>query len=676
MLHKTKYITNIDFDGLLKYLSTMDRNQRIEKYWANNLSTKYNKIGIPDDVSKQDATDLVCPNYFSRDKLLKDNDKRLIDEISFSFNHFRNINQKVDVIYCDDSVTVFKYCANKVTVIPTEFITFEEAKNYDALTCNEIESKLIGNSKALVIKSDMSYETASNKYEQSKQELEQAEVKAKQELEAFRQEMYKQELALKEKHEAMLAELRAIKDKFEDQIFVLEMNIFALRSFFGETYTMQYIQKGNNAPDEQVLVISQKFRYLDEEFARLAGLTVFDSHSYNIDNVFTNCKDLVNVFCPSLKCITFFKVSKNNRTYNYNRDFDCLEQFGYLHGNQIGMLIRNGENIYLSFIDEEVTLRDNLFVSKGSSSEETPITQNTKVRDKEARPLFSRKLIFLILQQIINNSNIFSNMKGEDIFNSSKILLADADNQIVTYKYPSFADFFDNANDRGVIIGDNIFITQNHRGSKSTGNPYYEEHRGVGYRNTASDADIEQGISKINLIINNPDGYKYKEKESDKYWRRSYLSDSSVKDFTDKGYIVEPVVCTHYYVSCPREVYGEDYYKERFNVKRINNANLKIYNDEFMTVMWLNSNYVKEWIDSKHIGSWREGDYAYFVNKLKELKKFLEEREEQEFTYLSKYMNIKTYSSELKDKVLNWRIENKVRRINDFQAKRFAKSMV
>lgn len=154
------------------------------------------------------------------------------------------------------------------------------------------------------------------------------------------------------------------------------------------------------------------------------------------------------------------------------------------------------------------------------------------------------------------------------------------------------------------------------------------------------------------------------------------MSDSGVKDFTDKGYIVQPVISTCYYVSCPREVYGEDYYKERFNVNRINNVNLKIYNDEFMTVMWLNSNYVKEWIDSKHIGSWREGDYAYFVNKLKELKKFLEEREEQEFMYLSKYMNIKTYTAELKDKVLKWRIENKGRRINDFQAKRFAKSMV
>lgn len=698
MLRKTQYVKDVKWQELSETLASLTYEKRRERF--PNVYSTFNKIDIVDkDVrAKIHRSDFILfpdsPGWYNRmeekEQLekLAETDRGNIAKVRRGVEHYLDFNINIDAIYYDESYVVFKYSTFDYVILPKEFVVLEEAPNYDALSYSEMQKMIAGNlsnsENALTTEVNTNYSAANSAYEKAKQELELAEEKAKQELEAFKQEMYKQEQALKAKQEAMLAELRGIKEKFEDQIFLLEMNIFALRSFFGETYCMMQIKKGKNAPEDQVLQIYQKFRYLDEEFARLAGLTPFDRTQYAIKDVFAKNKELLDTFCPSNKCITFFKVSKENVAYAYDRENDCLEMFKFYHGNQIGMLIRNGENVYLSFIDEEVTLKDNLFVSEGSAQEETAITQDTKIRDKEARPLFNRKLIFIILQQIVSNTNIFSELKGEQIFVSDKIRLTDADRQICTYKYPSFSDCFHNKCD--VSLEDEIFITSNHAGSKITGSygygSAYEEHRSYGYANRGRDASIEYGVGKINLIDKKFRGY-FKEQED----AFGYIVNKEI-EMTEEEFLknTDPKITKRYsyryFVSCKRNIY--DFQKTvRWDgtYAKVNNVNLEIYREEFMSIMWINSNYPKEWIDAKHIGSWKEGNYSYLVSKLKELKEHLEEREKEESKLLSRYLsNVQSalgegfiYTAEMKDQLLEWRKANRVRKLTDFQAKRFAK---
>lgn len=678
MLHKSKYVKSIVWDKVETELLAYSKQELVDRYWVGKLGAKQPEIrdaALPNDQSA--IYSLVCPDGYS------DNNERILKKLKFAFKHYSS-TQKVDVLWEDDEFVLFKYTSRDVIVLPKSCVELEDAINYNALSSSEITQLMCENessSGSLTLIGDVSHNEIQSKLNEAKNNLLNAEKKADEEMKTLQEEFRKKELELRAKQEAMLAEFRKMKEQLEDKIFVLEMDIFALRSFFGETYSIHHIIKGTNAASDTPLVIAQKFRYLDEEFARLAGISSFDSKQYSIDTVFTDCKELVETFVPSQKCITFFKTSKDNRAYSYNWESDCLEQFQMLHGNQIGMLMRNGDNIYLCFIDEEITLKDNLFLSNATQHEEMPITANNRISDSTVRPVFSRKLIFLILQRIIDASNIYGDLKGENLFSSDKILLADSDNQIKYYKYPDFAAFWDRDNKELTKEGDEIFVLERHRGSKLIDiYSRHEEHRGVGYKNTGRDADISQGISKINMITKEQMGYKYK-KPKEQYWQCRYITQEDANKLKSEGFIVEERISIHYYVSCKREVYGDSEYKQYNNVSRINNVNLRIYEDEFMSIMWLNSNYVNEWITTKHIGSWRIGNYIYFVSKLKELKTYLENRELKEYKLLSKYLsNVKTkygkgfvYTNQLKDEVLEWRKENNIRRLTDFQAKRFVK---
>lgn len=677
MIHKSKYVKGIIWDKIQTELLNLSRDEIIDRYWAGKVCSKQDEITRATAPNSLRQYSLVCPDsHFSdRDSILK--------KLKFAFTHY-NDSQKVDVLWEDEEFVAFKYTSKEALVMPKNCVELEDAVSYDALNTSEIAKLMNGtetSSASLMRVEDTNYNKMQTELTKAKENLELAEKKAQEEMEALQEEFRKKELELRHKQAGMLAEFRKMKDQLEDRIFLLEMDIFALRSFFGETYSLQHIIKGKNASEDIPLVIAQKFRYLDEEFARLAGISSFDTKQYSIDNVFTDCKELVDTFVPSQRCITFFKTSKDSKAYSYDWESDCLEQFQMLHGAQIGMLMRNGENVYLSFIDEEITLKDNLFISNATQHEEVPITPDNRISDSTVRPVFSRKLIFLILQRVIDASNIYSDLRGQNLFNSEKILLADSDNQIIYYKYPDFAAFWDRDDKDNIKEGDEIFILESHRGSKLTDiYSRYEEHRGVGYKNTARDADIRQGLSKINMITVEQLGHKYK-KPSEKYWKCAYITAEDINKLREEGYVVQERTSTHYYVSCKREVYGDYEYKQYNNVSRINNANLRIYEDEFMSVMWLNSNYVNEWIDTKHIGSWRTGNYTYFVSKLKELKRYLEDREQREASLLRQYIsNVASdigtgfiYTNQLKDDVLEWRMQNNVRRLTDFQAKRFAK---
>ena len=681
MLDKIGYINSIDYDGLARKLSAMDKEQRNKTFWTNGiyyLQSKPELSEYKDKISK--GSEILVGDYYSKTSL--DCQKRTITEINKlkdAEKHYKELNQKFEIIYKDKNFVIFNYSSKYISILPVEFVDIELAKDYKSLTCNELTKMLSSENdnkeNQLIIQQDKSQNDCEIELTKYKDELAIAEKKAKEELEEFRQKMYEQELELKRKQEAMLEELHKKVDNMKDKIFILEMNIFALRSYFGETFSLTQLVKGKNASKDTPLLIYQKFRYMDEDLTRLMANSEFSTKDTTIIKMFKeNSELLTDTFCPSEKCITFFRTSKDNKMYCYDYETDCMQALEYFHGKQIGMLIRNGKNLYISFIDEEITLNDNLFISDAVKNQEKAITQESKLRSKEVRTVFNRKQIFIILQALLKNSNIFEDLKEENIFNSSKIILSNVDGQIVCNKYPSITEFALNAN-KNVKQGDSIFIYNKHAGSKyeqnSWGHGYHEQHRGIGYRNTGRDANIDEGVAKLSIVNSYNEGWyvKYKPENHDYFVKKHIysLDDELVK----AGNAYEPCIRTEYYVSCKRDI-DEWRRSKRWDgsLAKVNNANLKIWGDEFMSIMWLNSNYVTQWIDNK--SGFDGKNFVYFCKLLKELRDYLIQRETEEFNNINKLFEFQ-YNPKNNDILLEFKIKYHIRNLTEKRIKKFKK---
>lgn len=682
MLDKIGYVNSIDYVGLAKRLSTMDKNQRNETFWANGIYHLQSNPELSEYKNKiSSGSEIIVGGYYERSA--EDCQKRTLKEITKlrkAENHYKELNQRFEIIYKDDKFVVFNYSSEDISILPVEFVEIELAKDYKSLTCSEITKMLYsGESKEnqLMTQQDKSQNDCEIELTKYKNEFAIAEKKAKEELEEFRKKMYEQELALKQKQEAMLSELHKKVDEMKDKIFILEMNIFALRSYFGETFSLTQLVKGKNAPEKSPLIIYQKFRYMDEDLTRLMANSEFSTKDTSIIKMFKENTDiLLDTFCPNEKCITFFRTSKDNKLYSYDYEGDCIKEFEYFHGKQIGMLIRNGENLYISFIDEEITLKDNLFISNSVSSQEQAITQDSKIRSAEVRTVFNRRQIFIILQALLKNSNIFENLKEENVLNSSKIVLSNIDGQIRYDKYPSIKQFAINNSGNKIEIkqDDTIFIYGKHAGSKTEqnywGNGYHEEHRGVGYRNTGRDAIINEGVSKISKVNSSENGYwvYYTLENGANVYKHIYsLDDELVK----AGNTYKPRIDKEYYVSCKRNI--EEWQRSRRwdgSLAKVNNTNLRIWEDEFMSIMWLNSNYVTQWIDNKE--GFDGKNFVYFCKLLKDLREYLIKRETEEFNNINKLFEFQ-YNPKNNDILLEFKIKYRIRNLTETRIKKFNK---
>lgn len=674
MLNKIGRIKSIDYEGLIEELKVLDKKARTEKYWQNSLYS-LRQIELAPRITISNCDDLLVPDGSgwdnSAEACLKTTMKE-IEQIKQAEKHNELFNKLFEIKYLDDTYVAFLYSAANGTIIPRKFVEIEFAKNYDNFTVAQINNLLSGSEQLSDQNSISSYNDSTKselsiKLEAQKKELKEAEAKADAELEAFRQEMRQKELALKEQHDRMLAEMNAKVNSMKDEIFILENNIFALRSYFGETFDLTQVMKGQNASSDIPLVIYQKFRYMDEDISRLAANSYFSVDQTDITALFSKYGEVfVNDFCPAERCITFFKASKDNKLFAYCKEEDCIEQFSYYHGNQIGLLLRNGENLWIAFIDEEITLKDNLFLTEAAAYSEEAIEvkegEELSVRDERLRPGLARKHIFLILDAILRLTSIYSDLKNQSVQNNPKIIFSSADKQIETFKYPTFKEFFKKSlpEDISYKQGDFIFIDEDHAGSFYNKWIGGEDHRSVGYRNTTRDADLRKGINRLNLIEYEDNGWLYKETEDDPYWHHE-ISGTVV----DKYPIIKKDITTKYFVSCKRDIWWDG--KDKHN-----NANVRVYSDEFMSLMWLNSNYIQQWIDAKQVP---DKNYTYYIKMLKELRDFLRQREQNEFLLINAYIKFDN-TPENRDKLLEWRIKNAVRTFTEYQAKRFVKTLM
>ena len=108
-------------------------------------------------------------------------------------------------------------------------------------------------------------------------------------------------------------------------------------------------------------------------------------------------------------------------------------------------------------------------------------------------------------------------------------------------------------------------------------------------------------------------------------------------------------------------------------------ANLKFYSDEAIPLNYLNSEWVRYAITTRNIGQWRLGGailpYADALKYLNKINSYLKEREAKEAEML-KESGLDDWVKRNRDwmvQVCEWRIENRIRNLTPYQAKRFKK---
>lgn len=372
----------------------------------------------------------------------------------------------------------------------------------DEVTENSLKSGLEEQKKRLADAA----ESIKAKEEEQKQEIE----RIKQEIEA----KYAGVFALLEQQKK---ELEIKKEKMEQQLYVLDAQIYGIRCFFGETVQFTKLTEGLDAPDDCPVVLHQKIRFLDEELAKYVALYDFDGEDTSLfEKLLQSREDMRNLFFPGDKSVSLVRISKDGKIYQSEQcetsskgtvySYNILKSYQSYHGKQLAVLVRNGGNCYIGWTDEDrICLSDdNVFLTPKS---ETVVSEQEerKLERTSKKEFVSRYYIFSILQGLILNSRLIRLPEGEDILhgNSPYVVFSMADAWIRDTRYGTFSDILYKYN--GLIRKGDMLLTL--RSLSAEGDKYssYSNDRGVGYRNRIHDVYASTNtLYPANLVENKP----------------------------------------------------------------------------------------------------------------------------------------------------------------------------
>ena len=641
-MKKLGIVTNIRYEDYINHLKSIEN--RTETYWNPKCSIWGEEFCLytltnTKHLDQKEDDDLLRKSFHS--SLLSDNlNSYSIEKLKNKIELFFETNTPIPYVYRNNYITVINLSGDLEAIL-NEFIEIKELTNFNGLTFSkilelsnngstEISSQLPSNMK------DKSINDISLELESKKKELEELKEKNYQEIERLRDEQQKQLDALRDELNLKEQELIIKKDKLLDDIFMIEDKIFDLRIIFQEAFNIVQVKKGKRCDIDRPIVIYQKFRYLEDEIVRLATLRAedFSGNHKQVEKLVEKCPTLLETLCPSEKCVTVCRMTENDKYYVKDIARDICEAIETLHGKQLCLIIRDGENIDIVWIDEDIVLKDNLFLTENTQlNEQEVITENTKLRSKTIKIALNRKYLMLILQTCINNNIIRLPEKVSILENTPHIIFTDADKLLNIDKYPYLSEYVRECNKyENCKVGDDIIIVQRASGSNWSYSGYsrqYSHYRGNGYEDRAHDAYINTGLNKINLMLPSQDK-----------WYDDEIFVSCEKTYSDKGA----------------------------------RANVKIYRDEFINLTFVSSNHIKYWIDSKKIGGFSALNYAQVCTFLKDALELVNKREYHEFDLINSKIKFE-YNSNNIDILTEWKFNNKVRKIHKMNVSKFIKSI-
>ena len=508
-------------------------------------------------------------HYQDIDNDIKDKDygTNIFDDLSWAttrtkefwdvITHLEKEGQRLICFKKSNIACVVGYSNHKF-LMPVEFFEIEELKDYSCLTVSEMKAlggSIAENANLPVNMNDVSKEKLNDvksEYELKAEELknqakdikdaktgELAEIQKK--IEEMQETLRKKQevlMAELDKKKAELAEQRAI---LNNQIYMLDTQIYSIRCYLGEVIDFKKITNGKDVSAEEPLVIYQKIRYINEEFGKYMGMydiPITEETSDTFIDILKNRIDLRDLFAPNDKCITILKASRTGTYKGANENFaNTLKDYERYHGKQIAILVRNGENLYIGWTDEDkVSISDeNVFYTPKSESY-TGADEDTIETKSSKADMVSRMFVMCIVQGMKDNTTIISLPKEVNIFKPNKyIVFSAAEGWIVDNTYGTYEDILNKSKDIPLKEGDFILTTMNigRDDDFRSRNDSYNNDRGIGDKNRTHDAHIpglkvlpinkvlydaviEYEIEKYKAVIDEnkkspyPDSYYYK----------------------------------------------------------------------------------------------------------------------------------------------------------------------
>ena len=529
-------------------------------------------------------------------------DEKLMDWLKL------NPDNKVNVLLVYKDFAIVKL-HSKQYIVPCDLLVFVEKLTETETTGNELA---IMGTNQLALKTNYTdaieqLEKTAN-FEDAAFETQLAEIKnLKAEMEAKISAMY-------EMQAKMMSELQAKIERYQHELLVMRTDLTAFEYRHGLTIDFTRITSGECAPVEQPIVVYQKLIYLDEDLPRFEKL--YDVDAGSLEVALKHSPALLEHICPTNKGVSFLKMRNASGKFELNNT--VMKFIEDTMPNQIGVLVRNGENTWLTWLDsDKVSFSQDSFASNSSQEEEPSV-----------KLIQSRYYVFSIILWLIERGEMLQlDHVPVDVFSDPSIILSNADSQITDSTYIELGALLHTLNDYSKTE-DPIFVLNSFTDTAKY-HSYYgggTTERGRGDNALTDDTSVKRGINKIRGI--------------------DYFS-----DFTYRFYVAG--------------LKGNHYRREA----KIS-PSLYIESDEFINIKFLTSSLIDYYIHTKRIGrisnSGRYVNYSHMLPILFEIKKELEKQEKEDRLYIVS----KDYDLNL---LTSFKIIHDVRVVSKYQAKRYSK---
>lgn len=527
--------------------------------------------------------------------------KSLIDFLELNPEH------KIKVIGIYKGFAVVEIYS-KAYIVPEELLKFVEHSN-DATIGNEL---MVKTTNQVALKNEL--EETNKLIEKVSNFEDEAFTAQLAEINNLKAEMEAKLTAMYEMQAKMMAELQEKIKRYEHEILIMRSDLTAFEYRNGLTVDFMNIHKGANAPVNQPIIIHQKLIYLDEDLPRLKDL--YDVNSGSLEVAIKHSPALLEHICPTSKGITFLKMRNSAGRYELNNT--VMKFVRDVMANEVGVLIRNGENTWLTWLDsKDISLSADSFTSK-SSNEETSLSL-----------LQSRYYLFNLIMGLIERNEILQlDHVPTNMFADPGIIWSNADSQIADSTYVELSKIIPILN-RYSKVDDPIYVLNSFTDTATYEAGRYgggTTKRGRGDNALTDNTSVKKGLSKIKGI--------------------DYFS-----DFTYR-----------YYVGGEKGIGWSGDSKI--------SPSLYIEEDEFINLKFLNSKLIDYYIHTKRIGkisnSGRYVDYSHMLPILFGIKKALEEQEKIDRLHITS----QDYDLNL---LTAFKILHDVRVITPYQAKRYSK---
>lgn len=591
---KTRLSKAIAYATLKLGTLTEDMNERVKEFYKDNKD----KLCYSGEIITRE----YCSQYLSgrRGEFFLTED--LINFLQLNPEH------KVKVMAIHKGFAIIE-AYSKAYIVPEELLAIVDQTD-DVAIGNEIVVKSYNQ---LVLKDQL--EDAKELIEKVFKFEDEAFAEQLATINNLKAEMEAQITAMYEKQAKMMAEIQEKIKRYEHELLIMRSDLTAFEYRNGLTVNFMNIHKGTNAPTQQPIIIHQKLIYLDEDLPRLKDL--YDEYAGSLEVAIKHSPALLEHICPTSKGITFLKMRNSAGSFELNNT--VMEFVRDTMPNEVGVLVRNGENTWLTWLDsQDISLSEDSFTSK-SSDEETSLSL-----------VQSRYYLFNLIMGLIERNEILQlDHVPTNMFADASIIWSNADSQITDSTYVELGKIIPILNQYSKT-DDPIYVLNSFKDSATYTGRYGAgtTKRGRGDNALTDNTSVETGLNKIKGI--------------------DYFS-----DFTYRFYVG-----------------GEKYLWHWDDDKSKISPSLYIENDEFINLKFINSNLINYYIHTKRIGrisnSGRYVDYSHMLPILFGMKKALEEQEKVDRLHIV----AQDYDLNL---LTSFKIIHDVRVVTPYQAKRYSK---